>query len=195
MNKKEQDNRIAIAQELSEREKIRISKMFPNLNKFKKKQEKEKKLVKYRLRLVDVIRLEFLEKLPQRVEGYLSQITQQIKTIKSNEENINNLSNKIDKIVEKLEEKETQRRKAAGKVGGLTASLNKEKEKTEHLIEDKVKLENTIELKELELQEKEAEIKILKNLGKKKQMSDYKKLQEIRKDIDNKKRIKGVNYE
>lgn len=195
MSKKEQDNRIAIAQDLSEREKIRISKMFPNLKKIKRKQEKEKKLVKYRLRLVDVIRLEFLEKLPQRVEGYLSQITQQIKTIKSNEENINNLSNKIDKIVEKLEEKETQRRKAAGKVGGLTASLNKEKEKTEHLIEDKVKLENTIELKDLELQEKDAEIKILKNLGKKKQMSDYKKLQEIRKDIDNKKRIKGVNYE
>ena len=153
MSKKEQDNRIAIAQDLSEREKIRISKMFPNLNKFKKKQEKEKKLVKYRLRLVDVIRLEFLEKLPQRVEGYLSQITQQIKTIKSNEENINNLSNKIDKIVEKLEEKEQQRRKSAGKVGGLTASLNKEKEKTENLLEDKAILENTIKDLESKLEE------------------------------------------
>lgn len=188
--------------DLTEKEKNKLSKMFPNLRKFKKKQERERKISKYRLKLIDIARLEFLEKLPQRLEGYLNQINHQFKTIRSNEENINNLSHKIDKIVEKLEEKETQRRKSAGKVGGLTASLNKEKEKTEHLLENKVKLENTIEqkeeeirLKELELSEKDIEIKILKNLGKKKQMSDYKKLQEIRKDIDNRKRIKGVNYD
>ena len=188
--------------DLTEKDKKKISKLFPNLAKFKKKSEKENKIKKLRLKIIDITRLEFLEKLPQRLDGYLNQINQQFKIIESNEENINNLSIKIDKIVEKLEEKEQQRRKMAGKVGGLTASLNKEKEKTGHLLEDKLKLENTIELKndeiklkQLELNEKDTEIKILKNLGKKKQMSDYRKLQEIRKDIDNHKRIRGINYD
>ena len=192
-NKKE--HKTTIANELSEKDKLKISKMFPNLKKFEKKKERENKIAKYRLRIVDIVRLEFLEKLPQRLEGYLKQIDQQLKTIKSNEENINSLSNKVDKIVKKLEEKEIQRRKSAGKVGGLTASLNKEKEKTEQLLEDKAKLENTMQLKELELSEKDIEIQILKNLGKKKQINDYKKLQEIRKDIDNHKKIRGVKYE
>lgn len=174
--------------------------MLPNLAKFKRKKEKETK--KYRLKIVDVNRLEFLEKLPDRLEGYLSQLREQFGTLKSNEERINNLDNKVTKALEILEEKERQRRKSAGKVGGLTAKLNKEKEKTEQLIENNINLENTIELKnneiklkELEIQEKETEIKILKNLGKKKQIEDYKKLKEIKKDIDNQKRIRGVNYD
>ena len=50
-------------------------------------------------------------------------------------------------------------------------------------------------LKELELKRKEAEINIYKNLGKKKQMNDYKKLQEIQKDIDRHKKIRGVTYD
>lgn len=188
--------------DLTEKEKRKLSKLFPNLEKYKKKSEKENIHKKLRLRIVDITRLEFLEKLPQRMEGYLKQISQQFKIIKSNEENINCLSRKIDKIVEKLDEKEQQRRKSAGKVGGLTASLNKEKEKTEQLLENNLELENTInkkneelELKTLELNEKDVEIKILKNLGKKKQIDDYKKLKEIRKDIDNRKKIRGVNYE
>ena len=104
--------------------------------------------------------------------------------------------------IKKQEEKEHQRRKSAGKVGGLTASLNKEKEKTDQLLENKLELENKIEmqkdeliLKELELKQKEAEITIYKNLGKKKQMNDYKKLQEIQKDIDRHKKIRGVTYD
>ena len=178
---------------LTEKEKNKLSKMFPDLKKFKKKQEKERKTSKYRLKLIDVARLEFLEKLPQRLEGYLNQINQQFKTIKSNEESINNLSNKIDKIVEKLEEKEQQRRKSAGKVGGLTASLNKEKEKKEQLLHDKVTLENTIELKNLEIKTKNAEIKILKGKGKKKNLEDYKDYKECRHELEKRKREK-TNY-
>lgn len=188
--------------DLTEKEKNKLSKMFPNLKRFKNRQERERKISKYRIRLIDVTRQEFLEKLPQRLEGYLNQINQQFKIIKSNDDSVKSLNDKVDRIVNMLEEKEQQRRKVAGKVGGLTASLNKEKEKSEKLLENKVNLENTIEvknkeikLKELELKEKDIEIKILKNLGKKKQMSDYKKLQEIRKDIDNHKKIRGVKYD
>lgn len=186
--------------DLTEKEKRKLSRMLPNLAKFKRKKEKETK--KYRLKIVDVNRLNFLEKLPQRLEGYLSQINMQFKRIESNEERVKKLNDKFDTIVAMLGEKEKQRRKTAGKVGGLTAKLNKEREKTEQLIENNINLENTIELKnneiklkELEIQEKETEIKILKNLGKKKQIEDYKKLKEIKKDIDNQKRIRGVNYD
>ncbi len=183
-----------------EKEYLRLH--FPNLKRYKKKQEHENSQKKFRLRIVDVNRLEFLEKLPDRLEGYLSQLREQFGTLKSNEDRINNLDNKVTKALEILEEKEHQRRKSAGKVGGLTASLNKEKEKTEQLLENKLELENTIEmqkdeliLKELELKRKEAEINIYKNLGKKKQMNDYKKLQEIQKDIDRHKKIRGVTYD
>lgn len=190
------------ARELTFLEKAYIRKKFPNLKKYKKREEHEISQKKLRLKIIDVNRIEFLEKLAQRTEGYLNQIFQSFKTIKSNEENINNLNNKIDKIVSMLETKEQQRRKTAGKVGGLTTSLNKEKEKTDHLLKNQESLENTIEklkdeveIKELELKEKEMKIEIYKNLGKKRQMEDYKKIQEIRKDIDKHKRIRGVNYD
>lgn len=190
------------ARELNIFEKTYIRLHFPNLKKYKKRQEHENSQKKFRIRIVDVNRLEFLEKLPKRLEGYLKQLNDNFGTLKSNEERINNLDNKVTKAFEMLKKKEHQRRKTAGKVGGLTASLNKEKEKTEQLLEDKIALENTIELqkeeialKELELKEKETKINIYKNLGKKRQISDYKKLQEIRKDIDNHKRIRGVTYD
>ena len=190
------------ARELNIFEKKYIRLHFPNLKKYKKRQENENSQKKFRIRIVDVNRLDFLEKLPDRLEGYLSQLLEQFGTLKTNEARINNLDNKVTKAFEMLQEKEHQRRKAAGKVGGLTASLNKEKEKTDKLLENKLELENTIEmqkdeliLKELELKRKEAEINIYKNLGKKKQMNDYKKLQEIQKDIDRHKKIRGVTYD
>lgn len=188
--------------DLSEKEKRELAKQFPNLKKHQKKLDKENSHKKYRLRIVDVNRIDFLEKLAARTEGYLTQITQSFKTLKSNEDSIKKLTNKFDEVVDMLKEKEHQRRKTAGKVGGLTASLNKEKEKTEELIKNKASLENTIEelkdeveTKELELKEKDLKIEIYKNLGKKRQMEDYKKIQEIRKDIDRHKKIRGVNYE
>ena len=55
-----------------EKEYLRLH--FPNLKRYKKKQEHENSQKKFRLRIVDVNRLEFLEKLPDRLEGYLSQL-------------------------------------------------------------------------------------------------------------------------
>lgn len=169
-------------------EKTYIRLHFPNLKKYKKRQEHENSQKKFRIRIVDVNRLEFLEKLPKRLEGYLKQLNDNFGTLKSNEERINNLDNKVTKAFEMLEEKEHQRRKTAGKVGGLTASLNREKEKTEQLLEDKITLENTIEIQQKEIDLKEQEINILRNRGQKQDIEAYKTFFQSRKELERRKR-------
>lgn len=169
-------------------EKTYIRLHFPNLKKYKKRQEHENSQKKFRIRIVDVNRLEFLEKLPKRLEGYLKQLNDNFGTLKSNEERINNLDNKVTKAFEMLEEKEHQRRKTAGKVGGLTASLNREKEKTEQLLEDKITLENTIEIQQKEINLKEQEINILRNRGQKQDIEAYKTFFQSRKELERRKR-------
>lgn len=174
--------------ELNIFEKTYIRLHFPNLKKYKKRQEHENSQKKFRIRIVDVNRLEFLEKLPKRLEGYLKQLNDNFGTLKSNEERINNLDNKVTKAFEMLEEKEHQRRKTAGKVGGLTASLNREKEKTEQLLEDKITLENTIEIQQKEIDLKEQEINILRNRGQKQDIEAYKTFFQSRKELERRKR-------
>ena len=88
-----------------------LNKMFPDLEKFKKKKEREDKAKKFRLRIIDVNRLDFLEKLAKRVEGYLTQIKNQNK--------------EIEELKEKVKEKEYARRKLAGKIGGMRKEINK----------------------------------------------------------------------
>lgn len=91
-----------------------LDKLFPNLEKFKKKKEKEDMIKKYRLRIVDINRLDFLEKLATRTEGYLTQLKEQNK--------------EIEELKEKLKEKENARRKLAGKLGALKKRINKREE-------------------------------------------------------------------
>ena len=88
-----------------------LDKMFPNLQKFKKKKELEDKVKKFRLRIVDVNRINFLENLATRVEGYLTQIKNQNK--------------EIEELKNKVKEKEHARRKLAGKIGGMRREINK----------------------------------------------------------------------
>lgn len=181
--------------------RIRLKIMMPNLDKYKKKYSDS---ADFEEKYVVMSKEEFqlIKKLGNNLESHLNQIKLNNQEIENLKDTNNGMILLIKNTLIQLKEKETARRKAAGKVGGLTASLNKEKEKKEQLLKDKIDLENTIELKnneiklkELEIQEKETEIKILKNLGKKKQIEDYKKLKEIKKDIDNQKRIRGVNYD
>ena len=193
-------NRIE-AKKLSLFDRIRLKMMMPNLEKYKRKYSDEIKPDEEYI-LVKQSEYDLMKKITERQDNYIEQIKINNKEIQKQQDEISDLSISIEFVLEQLKIKETERRKSAGKVGGLTASLNKEKEKTEQLIESNINLENTIELKnneiklkELEIKEKETEIKILKNLGKKKQIGDYKKLQEIRKDIDNRKGIRGVNYD
>ena len=88
-----------------------LEKMFPNLEKFKKKKEFQDKVKKLRLRIIDINRLDFLEKLATRTESYLNQIKEQNKEIEE-------LKNTVTK-------KEQERRKLAGKIGGMKKYINR----------------------------------------------------------------------
>ena len=106
------------------------------------------------------------------------------------EDTIDKLSKLISISLEKLNMTETARKKNASKIGGLTTSLNKEKNKTKELLDTVNELEDTIKLQQLEIEKKDVQNKILKNAGKQKQMDDYKKLEELNKDIQKHKKVK-----
>ena len=161
-------------------DKIYLNLKLPDLDEYKK-ENSDKKI---RLRLVDINKIKYLEKLAARVKGYLTQLNQQFK--------------EIDKLKESVKKKENSRRKTVGKVGGLQASLNKERDKNKELLKHTEDLNNIIsdkneeiENKVLELQAKDMEIKILKNLGKKKKIEDYKKLSELKKDLEKNRKNKN----
>ena len=101
-----------------------------------------------------------------------------------------NLGVAITTVLDQLKNTEAARKKNASKIGGLTTSLNKEKNKTKELLNTVNELEDTIKLQQLESEKKDTQIKILKNVGKQKQMEDYKKLEELNKDIQKHKRNK-----
>ena len=101
-----------------------------------------------------------------------------------------NLGVAINTVLDQLKNTEAARKKNASKIGGLTTSLNKEKNKTKELLNTVNELEDTIELQKLESEKKDTQIKILKNVGKQKQMDDYKKLEELNKDIQKHKKVR-----
>ena len=103
---------------------------------------------------------------------------------------IYNLGVAITAALDQLKNTEAARKKNACKIGGLTTSLNKEKKKTEELLNTVNELEDTIELQKLESEKKDVQIKLLKNAGKQKQLDDYKKLQELNQDIQKHKKVK-----
>lgn len=144
-----------------------------------------------KLKIVDKARYGLLEKIAERTDNYISQIRTDIKKIDSLNSEIEELKELVKNITILFQEKENQRRKNASKVGGLQNSLNKEKIKTKELLEDKVFLENTIneknyemELKDLEIKAKDAEIRMLRGIGKKKNVEDYKNFVECRKELE-----------
>lgn len=148
-----------------------------------------------KLKIVDKARYELLEKIAERTDNYISQIKTDIKKIDSLNNKIEELEDLVKNITILFQEKENQRRKNASKVGGLQTSLNKEKTKTKELLENQVILENTInekndkmELKDLEIKAKDAEIQMLRGKGKKKNVEDYKNFVECRKELEKRSR-------
>jgi len=135
----------------------------------------------------------------QTIDNYTYLLTNTDNKIKNITDAVHDLGENIKITLEKLCLVETARRKNAGKVGALTTNYSKEKRKTKELLnafdnqkeeyENKItELEDIIALQGLELEKKDTEIKIQKNNGKKKQMDDYKKLEELTKDIEKHKR-------
>lgn len=101
---------------------------------------------------------------------------------------IGKIHDEISNTLQKLNMTEAARRKNASKIGALTTNYNKEKRKTEELLNTVNELEDTIKLQQLEIEKKEVQNKILKNVGKQKQLDDYQKLVELNKDIQKHKR-------
>lgn len=148
-----------------------------------------------KLKIVDKARYELLEKIAERTDNYIIQIKTDIKKIDSLNNKIEELEDLVKNITILFQEKENQRRKNASKVGGLQTSLNKEKTKTKELLENQIILENTInekndkmELKDLEIKAKDAEIQMLRGIGKKKNVEDYKNFVECRKELEKRSR-------
>ena len=148
-----------------------------------------------KFKIVDKARYELLERIAERTDNYITQIKNDIKKIDSLNTKIEELEFLVKDITILFQEKENQRRKNASKIGGLQTSLNKEKNKTKELLEHQVILENTInekndkmELKNLELKSKDAEIQMLRGIGKKKNVEDYKNFVECRKELEKRSR-------
>ena len=148
-----------------------------------------------KLKIVDKARYQLLEKIAERTDNYISQIKTDIQKIDSLNNKIEELEVLVKNITILFQEKENQRRKNASKVGGLQTSLNKEKNKTKELLKHKVILENRIdenknkmELKDLEIKAKDAEIQMLRGKGKKKNVEDYKNFVECRKELEKRSR-------
>ena len=148
-----------------------------------------------KFKIVDKARYELLERIAERTDNYITQIKNDIKKIDSLNAKIEELEFLVKDITILFQEKENQRRKNASKIGGLQTSLNKEKNKTKELLEHQVILENTInekndkmELKNLELKAKDAEIQMLRGIGKKKNVEDYKNFVECRKELEKRSR-------
>ena len=154
-----------------------------------------KGIANMKLKIVDKARYNLLEKIAERTDNYLNQIKNDFEKIDSLNNKIEELEDLVKNITILFQEKENQRRKNASKVGGLQTSLNKEKTKTKELLENQVILENTInekndkmELKDLEIKAKDAEIQMLRGKGKKKNVEDYKNFVECRKELEKRSR-------
>lgn len=147
---------------------------------------------RYKLKLVDTTKQDFLEKLEDRVKGYLTQLSEQFKELRKRDDKIEVLTNEIKEIKLILGEKEDARRKTASKVGGLQKSLNKEKDKTKMLLNYQLELEkeldSTREIKDLEIKTKDAEIKMLRGKDKKRDVEDYKNYMDCRKELERRKK-------
>ena len=114
--------------------------------------------------------------------GY-SQIKMCNKTIKEQDEKIDTIYKYLMQSVDTCNEKEDSRRILASRVGGLTTSLNTQKEKNVVLVALNNQLINKIEILELELKIKDQEMKILTTKGKTKR-EDIQKLSDLRNKLE-----------
>lgn len=132
--------------------KVKLKTMISNLDKYEKKYSDN---TDFEEKYIVMSKEEFqlIKKLGNNLESHIAQIKMNNAEIKDLKDLNQGMVLLMKATLGQLKQKENARRKAAGKVGGLTASLNKEKEKTEHLLEDKVNLENTIKDLKIKLEE------------------------------------------
>lgn len=163
-------------------DKLRLKAMMPNLKKYRRKYSDGLKPEDNYV-LVKRTDYELMQKMVDRQDNYLAQIKMNNEEIGKLRDVNKDMVESVKETLEKLHLVEVARRKHAGRIGGLVTNYNREKKKTEKLLNTVNELEDTIRLQQLESEKKDTQIKILKNTGKQKQMDDYKKLQELNQDI------------
>lgn len=141
---------------------------------------------------------ELIKKIAKRTEGYTKQIKMCNKTIKEQDEKIDTIYKFLMQSIDTCNEKEDSRRKLASKIGGLTTSLNTQKEKNKLLLKLSKSLEKQLDVKtkenekaEKELEEIKRQLEFFKNHRKAYSMEEYKNYVECRKELE--KRLKENN--
>ena len=175
------------AKKLNWLDKLRLKMMMPDLKKYKRKYSDELQEDDHYV-LVKRTDYELMQKMVDRQDNYLTQIKMNNEEIGKLRDTNEDMVGVVKDTLNQLKQTEQARKKNACKIGGLTTSLNKEKNKTKELLDTVSELENEIKLKQLEIEKKDVQNKILKNTGKQKQLDDYQKLVELNKDIQKHKR-------
>ncbi len=171
------------AKRLSWLDKLRLKMMMPNLEKYKRKYSDELKEDDNYI-LVKKTDYELMQKMVDRQDNYITQIkmnNEEIGKLKATNEDMVGC---INETLNQLKISDLARKKNACKIGALTTNYKREKKKAKELLNTVNELEDTIKLQQLEIEKKDVQNKILKNAGKQKQMEDYKKLEELTKDIN-----------
>lgn len=107
---------------------------------------------------------EILKKTIESNDEYIKLIKINNQELASLTDSTMNLSSDIKITLEKLNLVEKARRTNAGKIGGLTTSLNKEKKKSEMLLETVSKLEDNVKDLEVKLEESMSDKYVVKKL-------------------------------
>ena len=170
------------AKKLNWFDKLRLKAMMPNLKKYRRKYSDGLKSEDNYV-LIKRTDYELMQKMVDRQDNYLAQIKMNNEEIGKLRDTNEDMVSMVKDTLKQLKLKEEARRKNASKIGALTTNYNKEKRKTEELLNTVNELEDTIKLQQLEIEKKDVQNKILKNTGKQKQLDDYKKLQELNQDI------------
>jgi len=176
------DSEVKKPKKLNWLDKLRL-KMIPNLKKYKRKYSDELKENDNYI-LVKAADYELMQKMVDRQDNYLAQIKMNNEEIGKLRDTNEDMLDYINDTLNQLKVSERARKRNASKIGALTTNYNREKRKNEELLNTVNELEDAIKLQQLESDKKDVQISILKQTGKQKQMEDYKKLQEITKDIN-----------
>ena len=132
-----------------------------------------------------------LKRMSERQDNYIEQIRQLHKLVEKHEEDIKNIEFKISEKDVEIELKEHARRKIAGKVGGMQASLNNKDKKIDTLKElnnsiqqDLKDTEKELSKKNEELKETKQQLEFFKNHRRAPSLEDYKNYVGQRKELE-----------
>lgn len=164
------------AKKLSWFDRLRLKAMMPNLKKYKRKYSDGLKPEDNYV-LIKRTDYELMQKMIDRQDNYLAQIKMNNEEIGKLKDVNKDMVDSVNSTLEKLHLVEVARRKNAGKVGGLTTELKKNKKKI-------AELEDMVKRQQLESNVKDAQIKVLKSFGKKKSMKDYTEFNRLKKEAE-----------